>query len=560
MPASIMAIACGNLFTRNIFKEYHGARIARPKPRRKVAKLVAFAAKLGALFFVLELQTAYAIQLQLLGGIWICQTVPAVMLVGLYVRLDPRALLAGWAAGVGLGTWMVAELGFKASIYPLHLFGLTVPCYVALSALLANLVVGVLWARCCCAPRSAPICATRLWRRIICKSGAKFSPAPSSWNLRGGGELLQMAGYERLFQTTALSSTCLRADDPQSGPCPCALKSRNNFGISRPRQRRRDSVSDGTNLCRAGLVRVGDAAATGGGQHAVAHHQDRMVSRRRKGLRRLCSQDRRKWLRHQRGVHEGRGQYLPRHRSGIPGLHADCAKWVYMLRAYYASKNGLPFSYVNQIAGEGPDIRFSPASNRALSRHDLVDKGAGIPVEATLYKIHNQVWSATYRMDPEAEAPVLQDFYSPKIQPGAIHAGTAIYDINGHVGIVYDVTKDGRILYMDAHPDESVSRSFYGPQFGQSAARLGGGFKNFRPLKLAGAARQADGTYVGGRMVLAANREIADFSMEQYRGQRRERQRRWTQCPLRIQPGLAGPVRICPRRHVRRRFCLQSGL
>jgi hypothetical protein len=71
---------------------------------------------------------------------------------------------------------------------------------------------------------------------------------------------------------------------------------------------------------------------------------------------------------------------------------------------------------------------------------------------------------------------------------------------------------------MDAHPDESVSRSFYGPQFGQSAARLGGGFKNFRPLKLVGAVRQADGTYLGGRVVLAANREIPDYSLEQYRG------------------------------------------
>jgi len=105
-----------------------------------MAKLFAFVAKLGALFFVLELQTAYAIQLQLLGGIWICQTVPAVLLA-LYVRLDPRALLAGWAAGVGLGTWMVAELAFKSSTYPLHIFGLTIPCYAAVSALLVNLAV-----------------------------------------------------------------------------------------------------------------------------------------------------------------------------------------------------------------------------------------------------------------------------------------------------------------------------------------------------------------------------------------------------------------------------------
>ena len=209
------------------------------------------------------------------------------------------------------------------------------------------------------------------------------------------------------------------------------------------------------------------------------------------------------------------------YRSSDPAslaFHADCAKWVYMLRAYYASKNGLPFSYVDKISGEGADIRFSATSNHALSRHDLVDQGKGIPTEATLYKIHNQVWSATYRMDPNAEDPVIQDFYSPKIQPGSIRAGTAIYDINGHVGIVYDVTPDGRILYMDAHPDESVSRSVYGPQFGQSAARLGGGFKDFRPLKLVGATRQPGGTLVGGHVVLARNQDIADFSLEQYRG------------------------------------------
>jgi SSS family solute:Na+ symporter len=139
IPASIMAIACGNLFTRNIFKEFI-APDCGPQTEARMAKLVAFAAKLGALFFVLELQTTYAIQLQLLGGIWVCQTVPAVLLA-LYVRLDPRALLAGLATGVGLGTWMAAELDFKSSTYPLHILGVTVPCYAAVSALLANLTV-----------------------------------------------------------------------------------------------------------------------------------------------------------------------------------------------------------------------------------------------------------------------------------------------------------------------------------------------------------------------------------------------------------------------------------
>ena len=208
------------------------------------------------------------------------------------------------------------------------------------------------------------------------------------------------------------------------------------------------------------------------------------------------------------------------HDSDPPSFrfHADCAKWAYMLRAYYASKNGLPFSYVDRIVGDGADLRYGKTSNLALERHDIVDSGSGIDTVAVLHELHDHVSTATYRMDAAAQVPVLQDFYSPKIQPGSVHAGTAIYDINGHVMIVYDVTSDGSILYMDAHPDEIVTRGVYGPQVPQSPIWLGGGFKNFRPLKLAGAALRPDGSYVGGHMVLAANDAIADFSLEQYRG------------------------------------------
>jgi hypothetical protein len=63
-----------------------------------------------------------------------------------------------------------------------------------------------------------------------------------------------------------------------------------------------------------------------------------------------------------------------------------------------------------------------------------------------------------------------------------------------------------------------VSRGVYGPQVPQSRIALGGGFKNFRPLKLEGAQKLADGTYIGGHVVLAANDAIPDFSLEQYRG------------------------------------------
>ncbi len=71
---------------------------------------------------------------------------------------------------------------------------------------------------------------------------------------------------------------------------------------------------------------------------------------------------------------------------------------------------------------------------------------------------------------------------------------------------------------MDAHPDFSVTRSVYGAQFGQSPVWLGGGFKNWRPLTLAGAHSDAQGNLIGGHMAYTENGEIPDFSLVQYAG------------------------------------------
>jgi SSS family solute:Na+ symporter len=142
VPAAIMSIACGNLFTRNIYRDFLDPDCT-PQREAQVAKIASFAVKLGALFFVLALKSSYAIQLQLLGGIWICQTVPAV-LVALFTRaMHPIALLIGWACGIAAGTAMAWSLGLKSSIYVLHIFGVAVPCYAALSALALNLAVGI---------------------------------------------------------------------------------------------------------------------------------------------------------------------------------------------------------------------------------------------------------------------------------------------------------------------------------------------------------------------------------------------------------------------------------
>ena len=92
---------------------------------------------------VVRLPLQYAIQLQLLGGIWISQTIPSVI-VGLYTRwLNPWALIIGWAAGLVSGTWMVASNGFQSAVFPLAIDGLTIPGYAALYALAINFVVSI---------------------------------------------------------------------------------------------------------------------------------------------------------------------------------------------------------------------------------------------------------------------------------------------------------------------------------------------------------------------------------------------------------------------------------
>lgn len=135
-----MSIAAANLFTRNIYKEYL-KRDATPRQEATTAKLVSLLVKVGALAFIIFLPLQYAIQLQLLGGVWIIQTLPTVVF-GLFTRWFHRwALLSGWLAGKAYGTWMVGTRGFNSTIYPLHLGSLIVPGYAALYSLIGNFAI-----------------------------------------------------------------------------------------------------------------------------------------------------------------------------------------------------------------------------------------------------------------------------------------------------------------------------------------------------------------------------------------------------------------------------------
>ncbi len=139
VPAAIMSIATANTFTRNVYREFINPHCTHAQ-ESQMARVVSLVVKAGALVFIFFLPLQYALWLQLLGGVWIIQTLPSVML-GLYTRLfNGWALLFGWVCGFGLGTWMVVANNY-APVYPLHLLGITVPCYIAITALVVNVVV-----------------------------------------------------------------------------------------------------------------------------------------------------------------------------------------------------------------------------------------------------------------------------------------------------------------------------------------------------------------------------------------------------------------------------------
>ncbi|MDU0314739.1 sodium:solute symporter [Phycicoccus sp. M110.8] len=103
VPAAIMSIAAANTFTRNIYRDWLKPNATHAQ-EAKVSKLVSLLVKAFALVFVLTLDKQNAINFQLLGGIWILQTFPAIVF-GLYTRWFHRwALLVGWAVGMVYGT------------------------------------------------------------------------------------------------------------------------------------------------------------------------------------------------------------------------------------------------------------------------------------------------------------------------------------------------------------------------------------------------------------------------------------------------------------------------
>jgi len=141
VPAAIMSIAAANLYTRNIHREFINKN-PTDKQESQIAKMTSLIVKVGALVFILFVPTQYAIQLQLLGGIWMIQTLPPVML-GAYTRwFNSWAMLVGWAVGTFAGTWMAIAVKLT-NTFPLHVGDHTFPGYSAVYSVILNLLVAI---------------------------------------------------------------------------------------------------------------------------------------------------------------------------------------------------------------------------------------------------------------------------------------------------------------------------------------------------------------------------------------------------------------------------------
>jgi SSS family solute:Na+ symporter len=139
VPAAVMSIGAANLFTRNVWRAYVNPQVT-DAAEANVAKVTSLVVKVGALLVILLLPTQFALDLQLLGGIWILQTLPA-LVFGLFTNwFRAPALLAGWAVGFFGGTALVWLNGLRP-LQSLPFGSMSVTVYIGLLALSANIAV-----------------------------------------------------------------------------------------------------------------------------------------------------------------------------------------------------------------------------------------------------------------------------------------------------------------------------------------------------------------------------------------------------------------------------------
>ena len=168
--------------------------------------------KFGAVLFIVAVDPQFSIDLQLIGGVIILQTLPAVA-IALYTRwLHRWALSRGWAVGMGYGLYLLylipnpaanrAHFGGSAlaldklTLLGWHPFaGSQVQIYVGFVALLLNLIVAVVLTP-CCGPGGWPREPTRRLRPTTTPTRGR--PICGRWpRRRRKGRRREQAGADR---------------------------------------------------------------------------------------------------------------------------------------------------------------------------------------------------------------------------------------------------------------------------------------------------------------------------------------------------------------------------
>lgn len=202
--------------------------------------------------------------------------------------------------------------------------------------------------------------------------------------------------------------------------------------------------------------------------------------------------------------------YYQKNPSRLNNIFSDCADLPFTLRAYFSWMNDLPFSYPTELveatnfSSNKNDIRYSKYGN-IVREKSYVHYGEN--VNKILQDVSDTISTASYRTDASKNdtGELFRDTYPADINRNSIVPGTIVYDPNGHVAVVYDVTLNGKILMIDAHPDNSLSAITYGEKFARSSIKIGGGFSNFRPYYLSGYG-----------VTPRSNSELPNYSLIQY--------------------------------------------
>lgn len=168
-------------------------------------------------------------------------------------------------------------------------------------------------------------------------------------------------------------------------------------------------------------------------------------------------------------------------------LKPDCADLPYVLRAYFAWKLGLPFTYRACTRGgrNAPPTCEPTVFTNMDPEEAATDLGA---FRTFTRKMKSVVHSSSPRTLPDEEHT---DFYPVRLRRSALRPGTVFADPYGHVLVVarwkpQGVEDYGVLIGADAQPDGTVGRrrfwrgSFL---FTPETTTVGAGFKGWRPVE-----------------------------------------------------------------------------